>query len=609
MINGGGGNSDGSRSQSRSASVTGSIYTGSRPQSAWNPYEGDEDDDVEGPNANGVFTTPSIRPQSSLAPFSDHDLPSQGGVSVLDDFHDEQEWKDSASVVGQKDGKKDEWVCSIHGPILCTKGICQEYTKEKRRREREKKEKERAEALALKTGNKRRNRNRGGAGRNGASNDNLQRAGSPSKCRSQPDVFMRSDGLFVHAAAGSAHSRTTTNGPTTSSTARTPSPDEDLHSNASTIPKNPPAPRSSASSQSPSQSDGGGSDTSTPVTSTQGLDDNKDDGDSWSRFGIDEEDEEEDEPEFGVPTATNVVVMRAVVDEGATPMMNNGWDDAQPADESGAAASNTVKPDDPWGDTPTKTMKGTSTTTTTIPAIWPSRDGTATLNPGAPAYKPWTAPYTPSSPKNSPPMPSSPYYDGPTPTKKSWNTPKKAGPVVQEGADWKSGPRKVWDTGSAVGRSLINGNGNGNGEEDNGWGHVSKGPWDDPDPVPSTGQVRSKGAGGWNAPAASGPSKQRVNDGWGASSSSSGGSGGGGWKAQARVGGGGDGGKGKKAKGKGKGQGGNEGGGSGGSNRNTPGGGRNVPGSSDWSNDNNSNNNSNNAPKKGWQDNVSVGPW
>lgn len=477
--------------------------------------------------------------------------------------------------------------------------------------------------MASNTGKRARNRKKGGAtgastsggelGRNGGSNvasdDNLQRAGSRSKCCSDPDVFVRSDGLFVHAAAGSVNSRTTTNGPTASSTARTPSPDEELQSNISSLSKNPPAPRSSASSQSPSQSDGGGSDASTPVTSTQGQDDNKDDGDSWSRFGIDEEDEEEDEAEFGVPTATNVVVMRAVVDEGATPMMNNGWEDMQSADESPAAPSNTAKQDDPWGDTPTKTVKGTTTATTTIPAIWPSRDRTTILNPGAPTYKPWTAPYASSSPKDSPPLPSS-IYNGPTPTKNSWNTQKKVGPVKQEGADWKSGPRKVWDTGSAVGRSLVNGNANSNGDENDGWGHVSKGPWDDPDPVPSGGQGRSKGVGGWNAPVASGGSKQRVDDGRGAGSSSSGGSGGGGWKTQARVGGGnggsnGGGGKGKKSKEKG--QGGNGGGGGGGSSGNAPGGGRNVPGSSGWSNPNN---NSNNAPKpKGWQDNVSVGPW
>lgn len=205
-MNGGGSESDETGSQSRSGFNAGTTYSGSQSNSAWGAYEEDAVNDGEGPNVNAVYCAPSIRPQSSVAVFSDHELPSKGGVSVLGDPRDEG----SANVMGgseisdarhgQSGGK---WLCSAHG-ILCKKGVCKEYTKEKKRIEREKRDKEREEAKASKDGKRRRKGRKNGAadastsgggrrekngGSNVASDDDWEKGESQSKYPSDSDVF------------------------------------------------------------------------------------------------------------------------------------------------------------------------------------------------------------------------------------------------------------------------------------------------------------------------------------------------------------------------------------------------------------------------------------
>lgn len=289
--------------------------------------------------------------------------------------------------------------------------------------------------------------------------------------------------------------------------------------------------------------------------------------------------------------ATNIVVMRAVVDVDATPVIGRRLADT--VNELNMTPSPTVKPDDPWGldgASATTNLVSSTTTTTAIPAAWPSPGKTPTLNPKATEYKPWSAPYVPKSPTpGSPPIPSAvpPATSKHTPVSDANKNKDKKMTTVQPGADWKS-PRMAWDTGSATGKSLVNGKEH----TEDAWGNVSNGPWDDP------------------APAASG-----VDGGWGLGNSGGGGSGGGDWVTQGGGRGGGGGGKGKKQNGQGNngngsnsggGRGGRRGGGRGGGNVSNAGGGRNAAGSSGLS----KSNTATKAPAKaGWADDVSAGPW
>lgn len=577
------------RTEPRPESAASNSSSARQQYTVFGAYDPDEEDEeFEGPNVNVVNIAPSIRPQSSVDVYSDDGVPA-GGVSAMGDddagvVEEDNPW---ANYDEKKETKVVEELCPIHGE-RCKKGICKlgSEIEKRKKREQKQKEREREAALASLTGGKGKKNNKGknGWSKPGSNGAWANRAETESKVVTSEDGWhaagdytpsTRSQHRHItHLCIGSLGPKGAKTHSTSSSTAW--SPPEDLRSNASANTKNSSGPPSAVSSRSHSRTGEANSVVDTPVTSAQEQDDT-DDEDNWSAYGRDDDAAvQPDEPNVAD------IVENGVQGADAEFVAADDWTEAQEADESGITASTTVKPDDPWGvDEVSAAAAPWDTNDPSDAAIHvtpPLPSPGKPLNPAATEYKPWSAPLrSPSSSPNpasaNPVTPRAAYRPTPDPPN-VWNTVMKPTTVVQPGADWKS-PRMTWDTGSAVGRSLIIGKG----DTDDGWGKVSAGPWGDPSPATSGGQTQPKNTSGWDSP--------RAGDENG---------GGGVWQTQ----GGGGGAYKSKKKGNNQARGGGGGGGKG------TGSGRNVPGSAGWS----TTQKSGKAPaKSAWQDDVSVGPW